>query len=97
MGDFPKITEDMKLGIQRMLRDQMENGFGGGGKRQKFDPLARPVDHNTSGGGGWGGWGGSWAKHEANDDSEDDSKMKAGGMVRGCGKAERGRTKGKFV
>lgn len=36
---------------------------------------------------GWGNWGGSWANAKG---------MKDGGVVRGCGKAERGRTRGKM-
>jgi hypothetical protein len=35
----------------------------------------------------WGGWGGSWTNAKG---------MKDGGVVRGCGKAERGRTRGRM-
>lgn len=60
---------------------------GDGSKVMSKDEYEAYLNQPQDGGNTWGGWGGSWSQ----------KGMKDGGVVRGCGKAQRGRTRGKVV
>lgn len=66
-----------------------EDTAGSAGKVMSKDEYEAYLAQSESGANkqGWGQWGGSWANAKG---------MAAGGAVRGCGKAERGRTRGRM-